>query len=143
MDRGNINDRATIERIYSRQDFDQDVGANSDPKTTVLRGVRIIGPPDPDGTFQLTRASRHVGEEGSVSDTAFVAPFDPYDAALRQNGTAYGEARQIAGPAAEVEQAKDAYEAFLGQVVEAARTAKFERPSSAESDDKLRGFHGG
>ena len=142
MDRANVNDRAMLEQIYSRQDFGRDVGANSDAKTTVLRGVRI-GPPDPDGMFQLTRASRHVGEEASLNDTAFVAPFSPYDAALRQDGTAYGEAKQIAAPTAEVEQAKDAYQTFLDQIVETARTAKFERPSSAESDDKLRGFHGG
>ena len=138
----NINDRRSIEQAYSRQDFEADVGANSDAKAQVHRGVRIPGPANARGEFSLVRASRHVGELDAASETVFLAPVRSFDAALKPT-LGYGEAEGQPGTVQpEPDRAEDAYAAFIDGIVAAVGSADFEPPIAAQ-DERLKGFHGG
>ena len=143
MGDANINDRATIEQAYPRQAFEEDIRKNSDAKATVQRGVRIAAAPDGAGAFRIVRASRHVGEIDDVGETVFLSPVRSFDAALKPNSSGYGqEEAEAGGLPAEPGRSAGAYDAFLGAIVEAVRTAHFETPLAA-NDERLKGFHGG
>src|SRR5215207_6469891 len=140
MAKANIDDRASIEQAYSRQAFEQDVGANSDAKATVQKGVRIPGPPDAQGVFEIVRASRHVGELGAAGEALFLAPVRSFDGALKPNSTGYGQEQAAAdGPEGEPGRGADAYAGFIDSIVNAFRGARFEKPLAAD-DERLKGF---
>ena len=142
MPEANIHDRATIERLYRREDFEQDAGENASAKATVHRGLLIVSPVNAEGRFTIERMSRHVGEEDPESDTVFLAPFPAEASAPLQQGGAYGGPLE-AGMGQDVEARKaDAYRIFIDRVVEAARTADF-KPPIGRGEGRLRGFHGG
>jgi hypothetical protein len=142
MSSANLNDRSSLERIYPRDAFEQDAGENSRAKASILKGIRILSPPDDSGAFELARASQHVGEGDPEGDTLFLAPYlgDEY-AALQRMDTAYGGPEEKGDALAKVEPRGD-YEAFIGKVLQAARSAEFKKPIG-KGEERLRGFHGG
>ena len=141
MPDADINDRSSVERLYSRDDFDRDAGENSDAKATVHRGLRILSPVDRSGRFSAERRSRHVGESDPEGDSVFIAPFLTEDHAPFQQG-GYGSAAETGDVLAAGERKARDYEAFLDRIVEAAKAADF-KPAIGRHDDRLRGFHGG
>ena len=133
MARANLDDRASIEAIYSREAFRQDAGVNATGKTPVLHGVRILSEPDEAGSFELVRADQHTGERDPEGDSVFLPP------QLAGDTTALPEGGQTEGS---VRAAQDAeYARFIDRVIDAARTATFKPPVGR--DVRLQGFHGG
>jgi hypothetical protein len=142
MTRANINDRATLEEVYPREAFDQDVGLNSAPKTTTHHGLRIQSEPDAEGWFALSRGSRHVGEAEEVIHSVFLVPTRSYDGPLVPGDGSYGATQGgDDGLAAEGASAGSAYDGFIVQVLETARSVRFQK--LAPGDERLKGFHGG
>jgi hypothetical protein len=142
MPDANINDPASIERLYPREDFERDGGENGRAKATVHRGIRILSPVAPDGRFSAERGTRHVGEADPEGDTVFLAPFLTEANAPLQQGAAYGGPVE-AGDASDIAaQKSDDYRAFLDRVAEAAKAAEFKSPIGRH-EERLRGFHGG
>jgi hypothetical protein len=142
MPEANINDRASIERLYPREDFERDAGENARPKTTVHHGLRIVSPVDTEGRFDAERTSRHVGEEDPEGDAVFVAPFLTEPSAPFQQGDAYGGPAESGDPLEVGSHKADDYRAFIDRLVEAARTAEFKSPIGRH-EKRLQGFHGG
>ncbi len=131
MQRANINDRSTIERIYPRAVFQQEANANSRAKASVLSGVRIASAPDADGGFDLTRASRHAGEAESGDGAVFLSP--------RAQQTGHGADYPATAAPPQTAGDRDPYAAFIDQIIAAARRAPA-APVSSHSDAKLRGL---
>jgi hypothetical protein len=123
MQRANINDRGSIERIYPRAVFLREANANMRAKASVLTGVQIASSPDAKGDFELTRASRHAGEQASPGGAIFLCPF--------------GQSVTVEAPSSAV--AGDPYDAFIDQVIATAREAKFPEPTGRD-DVRLRGL---
>jgi hypothetical protein len=121
MQRPNINDRGTIERIYPRAVFQQEANANARGDASVLKGVRIVSAADAAGTFDLVRASRHAGES------------DPSDGAIFLSPTA-----QAAKPGSPAPVWEDAYVRFIDKIVTTATAAEFASPGPG--DARLRGL---
>ena len=141
MSAANINDRSTIERLYPRDAFDQDAGENSRGKAAVLKGVRILSAPDAAGSFELSRASRHTGEQEVEGDSVFLAPYPGDESAALHQTAGYGGAEEK-GDALEKLQSSGDYEAFIDRVLAAARSATFKQPIG-RGEERLKGFHGG
>jgi hypothetical protein len=114
----NIHHRDSIARIYPREAYAQDRGANSDPKTEVLRGVRILSGADGAGNFTLQRAARHVGEVEDAGETVFLSPFMVTLAVGADTA--------------------DEYEAFLDRVIAAAQAVDVRR-SPGPGEERLQG----
>ena len=142
MSRANIHDRSTIEQLYPRNVFEQDAARNAEAKAQILRGVRIMSPPDERGDFNLVPASKHVGEADPATDTTFVVPVlgRSYDALA--DSPAYGASEEKGDALAKIRDKPDEYTAFLDRVVETAKSAKF-KPPIGRHEPRLRGFHGG
>jgi hypothetical protein len=137
-----IDDRSSLARIYPREAYERDAGANSRAKASVLKGVRILSEVDAAGVFEMTPASQHVGEGDPEGDTVFLAPqFTDEFAALRQDPAAYGGAEEQRDAQAKIRPRGD-YEAFLDRIIEAARRADFKQPIGRR-EERLRGFRGG
>ena len=143
MSHANVNDPESVERAYPREAFDEDVGANSRAKAEVMHGVRIASEPAEDGSFELIRAARQVGEMDSESDTVFLFPVlvEELDA-MRRTASGYGEAEAGPDALARLERGGAEYRAFISRIVEAARAASF-KPAIGRGEERLRGFHGG
>lgn len=135
----NIHDRETIKRAYPHERFQHDARVNSEAKTTVHRGVRILSEPDADGAFRLTHAAEHVGENDPEGDSVFLCPY-------------LGEATDVfmeheADYRAPVEK-RDAlaivpdYDGFIERIIDAAGSAHF-KDAIGRGEERLRGFHGG
>lgn len=140
MPEANIDDRASIERLYPRDDFERDAGENALAKATVHRGLRIVSPVGRDGRFTAERASRHVGEENPEGDVVFLAPFLA-EASLNQSGSYGGPVE--AGDALDATSHKaDDYQNFIDRILKAAKSAEF-KSAIGFKEDRLRGFHGG
>ena len=119
MPEANVNDRASLERLYPPEAFAEDVGANAIPNAQVLRGLRIETRPDPSGRFRLARAARHVGEDNDLGEALFLAPFMTRTAdTLVDSGVASGMAEK-GGPLGKTVD----YAGFLDRVIAAARSA--------------------
>ncbi|HZS81760.1 MAG TPA: hypothetical protein VFA50_02750 [Stellaceae bacterium] len=131
----NIQDRASIERIYPPERFAEDIGRNSDPKATVLSGVRILSGLDGQGNFEFVRASRHVGEPPEDDAGVFLSPFLVTAAAGDKAG--YESSPRNSG-AAEHSKTSE-YGAFIDRVIEAARTAR-SPAATGRDDERLRGL---
>jgi hypothetical protein len=142
MPDANINDPASIERLYPREDFERDAGENARDKATVHRGLVIVSPVAADGRFSAERGTRHVGEADPEGDTVFLAPFLTEASAPFQQDNAYGESAEAGGPQAISAQKNDDYRTFLDRIVTAARAATFKSPIG-RNEERLRGFHGG
>ena len=142
MSRANIHDRSTLEQIYPRNVFEQDAARNSEAKAQVLHGVRIMSRPDERGDFDLVAMSRQVGEADPESDTVFLAPAlqRSYDALAESPD--YGAPREKDDALAKVQDKGGEYDAFLGRVIETAKSADF-KPPIGRGEPRLRGFHGG
>lgn len=139
METVNVNDSASLERIYSKADFDADVRLNAQDKTTVLHGLMILSVPDRDGNFTIMRANRQVGEPNETSHSIFVSPAlgSAEYGAFVQNDTDYGGPVERRDPPPE---RTDPYRSFLQEVFQTASSAQFPPAVPAE---RLKGFRGG
>lgn len=140
MHRANINDRQSVSEFYPLAAFEEDAARNSVGDTQIVYGVRIESKPDAEGWFRLVRAKHHVGEQTGFADAIFLAPSRPHIAATlvgsdTDEGVPAGSNAGAATRSAE-------YEAFLGRVLDAARTADFQEPIG-RGEERLKGFHGG
>jgi hypothetical protein len=122
MQRPNVNDRGTVERIYPRAVFQQEANANMRGNASVLSGVRIVSAADESGAFDLVRASRHAGESDSSDGAIFLPPAAP------------GAAPGSPAPAWD-----DAYARFIDKIIATAARAEF-APSPGPGDARLRGL---
>jgi hypothetical protein len=114
----NINDPASIERIYPFERFRQDANRNSLPNTLVLHGLTVVSPPGPDGSFHLQHAERQSGERDRSQDAVFLP---------------------ATGGSGDLESEKANYAAFILRVIAAAPAVQAVQPA----DERLTGFHGG
>jgi hypothetical protein len=142
MSEANINDRASVERLYPREDFERDAGENARAKATVQRGILIVSAVAADGRFGAERASRHVGEEDPEGDTIFLAPFSTQASAPLHEGNAYGGPVETGDALESASWKAEDYRAFIDRIVEAARAATF-KSAVGRHDERLKGFHGG
>ncbi len=122
MQRPNIKDRGTVERIYPRAVFQQEANANGCANASVLSGVRIVSAADDAGAFDLVRASRHAGES------------DPSDGAIFLSPSA-----QQAAPGSPAPAWEDAYRRFIDKIIATAARAEF-AASPGPGDARLRGL---
>lgn len=77
MGRANINDRASIERLYPAETYATDAAANQkQPANPYLQGVSLSTGPDADGNFEIDPGSQQVGE---VAGSVFLAPYRPVE----------------------------------------------------------------
>ena len=122
MPTANIHDRASIERVYSRDDYARDASENERRKPGVLKGVQITLAPDENGNFVLAPSSQQAGE---VSGAVFLAPF--------HRVTAKEHAAADPDPG-------HGYEAFLGDIIAAAQRHGYRvEASPGPGDPRLRG----
>ena len=142
MAEANVNDRDSVERLYPREDFERDAGANSDAKATVHRGLRVLSAVDLEGRFRAERGSRHVGECDPESDTLFLAPFLKQAYAALQQTDVYGGAAENSDALAKTAHERDEYRAFIDRIIDAAKSADFKAPIG-RGEKRLQGFHGG
>src|SRR5689334_5585863 len=142
MAEANVNNRASVERLYPRSDFEREAAENSEAKATVHRGLRIVSAVDAKGTFSAERASRHVGENDPEADTVFVAPFLREGYAALQQTTVYGGAAEQGDAVARTEAQRDEYGVFIDRIIASAKSVHF-KPAVGRGEDRLKGFHGG
>ncbi len=144
----NVNDRSSIERVYSVDTFAVDAATNAkQPANELLRGVRILSAPDENGTFEIEPGIKHVGE---VHSAAFLvscrtlrglhAQAAVYEFLKRDAGSLVmsrtGQIYAIANPDPRVE-----YEAFIGRIITAAPRVGFrQNGSSGSGDARLQGL---
>ncbi len=122
MATANIHDRDSLARIYPAEAFASDATENDRAKALVLKGVRIGSAPDEAGDSALERAAQQAGE---VPGAVFLAPF--HRAAPREHAAADPDPQQ-------------GYEAFLAEIIDAARHFGFRAETSpGPSDPRLRG----
>ena len=131
MRRANINDRGSIERIYPRAVFAREATANMRAKASVLSGVQIASAPDEQGHFELTRASRHAGEDRGSGGAIFLCPF--------AQRTGHGADYPAVPAPPSGEPPRDAYDAFIDEIVAKARDARLPEPTGRH-DPRLRGL---
>jgi hypothetical protein len=136
-----VNDPATIQRIYPPDAFKRDAGLNSIGNTPVLHGLRIMSQPDANGRFELAPGNKQTGERDPEGDTAFLAPFMGASEASAQGQSAYGGPEERGDAPGETGREGGDYAAFITRVVETARKARFKPPIGR--DPRLQGFHGG
>jgi hypothetical protein len=134
MAEANVNDRASVERAYPREAFEEDAGVNSRAKATVRHGVRLDEPADATGRFRLSRAAQHVGEDERARSTMFLSPVLVESASSLVEKGEYGAMRPTGAP---VGKGRD-YPAFIDRIIEGAREAEpVETPGRA--DERLAG----
>jgi predicted TIM-barrel fold metal-dependent hydrolase len=114
----NIDDRSSIERAYTLEQFRQDANRNSIQNSVVLHGLTLVSPPDESGAFHLQHAERQAGER----DLTGYAIFLP-----------------ATGCGGDLDADRAEYATFIDRVIEAARKVREVQPA----DERLRGFHGG
>jgi hypothetical protein len=142
MGAANVNDRSTIEAIYSREAFEADAARNSLANATVLHGLLIVSEVSASGAFDLQRAKRQVGEGDPLGDTLFLAPFRRDADATMQQNPAYGALEEKPGHVGQATRRNEDYDAFLERVLAAAAGAEF-KESIGRHEERLRGFRGG
>lgn len=127
MSKINISDRAALEQAYPPEAFVEDSAQNAAASPEIVKGVRILCAPDAAGEFELERGHRQVGEAASA---AFLTPYRRVPATV--------PSETAAGPPAGY---PDGYQAFLDDVVEAARRSGF-RPGETpgQDDPRIRGL---
>jgi hypothetical protein len=119
-----IDDRAALERAYPPDAYAADTVENLVVSNEAMSGVRILSAPDSAGEFSLGRGRRQIGEAAS---TVFLSPYRP--------------AGDAATPEALTANLRAAYDAFLGEIIEAAQQFGF-RPDEAlgRGDPRIRGL---
>jgi hypothetical protein len=118
----NINDRRSIERIYSPDAFARDAAENDRHRIEILKGVRIASAPDENGNFALQPAAQYAGE---VPGTPFLAPFH------RRTAEEY---------ASDDPDPRHGYDAFIDEIIDAARRHGYRADESpGPGDPRLRG----
>ena len=127
----NVNDRASIEAAYPPAAFAEDSGENGRATAGMLRGVRILRGPGPDGGFALERSRRHVGENVGDSKLSFLAPF--LEEAAAGEAAPYGTMPAAAPPPKQADYAR-----FIDRLIEAARGFCLDR-SPGPGDERLAG----
>jgi hypothetical protein len=133
MPRANINDRATLESVYSESAFARDATWNERPDA-VRRGVRLGSAPDTEGWFELERAKRHTGEPETPH---FLTPVRRAEELIERGH--HDAARQVSTP-----QPANGYAEFLDDIVAAAERFGFRAEDSPGRDEpRLKGFRGG
>ncbi len=119
-----INDRAALERAYPPDAYAADAAANSAPANEAISGVRILSAPDNAGEFSFERGRRQVGETASA---VFLAPYRP--------------ASNAGAPHSAAANPRTGYDAFLGEIIEAARRFGFQPDDSpGQGDPRIRGL---
>ena len=115
----NVNERASIERIYPLSAFDQDAGENSSGSSPRRCGVKVETVPDSVGAFRMARTSQALTGSTDAPGTAFLCPY---------MGRAYGLFVISGGARGAVEERGDIftdhldeYAAFLDTLVLTAR----------------------
>jgi hypothetical protein len=128
----NVNDRASLERVYPPEAYARDVARNDQALDPLRYGVAVRSAPDAGGRFELSQAVRHPGEPESP---VFLAPAKRVEELV--DG---GRAPSQRGPA----QPQRGYDAFLDDIVDAATRFGF-RPEDApgRNEPRLRGLRGG
>src|SRR5215472_18701686 len=129
MDRTNINDRASIARLYPFAAFLGEANANMRARASMWRGVEIIAGPDAEGWFAMTRASRHAGEREVAGGARFLCPF----------AEATGHAPDYPAPAVgagDADGRTTAYDAFIDKII-AAACAMPPEPAPGAGDIRL------
>src|SRR5437588_12224777 len=122
MATANIHDRGSIERVYPPDAYAGDASANERRKPAVLKGVRITSAPDEAGDFAIGPATQQVGE---VPGAVFLAPF--------HRATAQEDAAADPDP-------QHGYDAFIGDIIAAARRAYRAEASPGPGDPRLKGL---
>lgn len=139
MQVANVNDAGSVEKLYSKADFETDARLNAQDKAVVHHGLKILTAPDANGDFTLIRANQHVGEEHAPVHSVFVSPFleaSEYGRFI-QDGTDYGGPVEPASPPRDP---ADPYRSFIEDVLLAARSTHFPPALAAE---RLKAFLGG
>jgi hypothetical protein len=115
----NLNERTSVELVYSLSAFDQDAGENSSGSSPRRCGVRVESVPDAAGAFRMVRTSQALTGSTDTPGTAFVCPY---------MGRAYGLFMSRGGARGAVEERgdifadhHDEYTAFLDTIVLTAR----------------------
>lgn len=139
MHRANVNDRGSVEALYTRAAFEEDAAKNALADTAVVYGLRIESAPDAEGWFRLVRTRHHTGELTTVADAVFLHPEEPHLAAPLLGSDPDGTAQN---PDAMPEKRRLEYAAFIDRVIETARTADFADPIG-RNEPRLEGFRGG
>ena len=70
----NINDRASVEAIYTVNTFEHDAARNARGEAAVLHGLKILSEADADGNMDLLPAAQHVAERDPEGDSIFLVP---------------------------------------------------------------------
>ncbi|MGH7098150.1 MAG: hypothetical protein ACREE4_10905 [Stellaceae bacterium] len=122
--KANIGARHSIAQIYPPEAFAVDSAQNQkQPANPIAQGVRIVSAPDRSGAFEPARARQNVGETGESAGAIILAPFRP-----------------LAGDAI-ANDPRAGYEAFLDEIVRAARQFGYRRElSPGPGDARLRGL---
>jgi hypothetical protein len=121
MANANINDRQSIERVYSPDAFARDAAENDRTGVELLHGVRIGSAPDQAGEFEIEPAARHAGE---VPGAVFLAPFH----------------RATPNEHAVDPDPQHGYGAFIAAIIEAARRFGYHAETSpGPGDPRIRG----
>lgn len=141
MNSANLDDRASLERIYPRDAFERDARENARADNAVVHGVRILSAPDASGSFTFAPARQHVGEGDPEGDTVFIAPALADASAELKVGAGYGGAENTGAPPPKASD-RSRYDGFLDALVAAARRADF-KTAIGRGEERLRGFHGG
>ncbi|WP_029007222.1 hypothetical protein [Azospirillum halopraeferens] len=137
--KANVNDRASIEAVYPKADFDQDAHQNTRDRARVHHGLAILSAPAADGSFSIAREHRHVAETQEGSHSYFLFPLlDPaeYGTTLRSANGYDGPFKPVMPPA----DPEAHYHHFIEDVIETAKTAHFPPTFTAQ---QLKGFLGG
>lgn len=123
MSKINTSDRAALEQAYPPEAFVEDSAQNAAASPEIVKGVRVLSAPDAAGEFELERGHRQVGEAASA---AFLAPYRRVPAAV---------------PSETPGSPPDGYQAFLDEIVDAARRFGF-RPGETpgQGDPRIRGL---
>ena len=117
----NIDDRAALVRAYPPDHFAADSAENSATTGETVRGVRVLSAPDPSGEFSFERGRRQVGETASAP---FLVPY-----------------RGAGAPEAPSGDPHAGYDAFLDEIVAAARRLGFKPEASpGQGDPRIRGL---
>lgn len=137
MAKANLNDRASVEKIYPEALWERDAARNTQGSASIIYGVKILSEPDADGSFELLPMARQVAECDPESDVIFMPAFEA-DAADAVPGATYGGS---VAPTTDHDTASE-YAGFIDSVIETARKSDF-KPAIGKGDERIKGFRGG
>lgn len=144
--KANIHDRQSLARAYPPEAFAADAAQNQkQPANEILRGVSVTAAPDETGAFELQRAARHVGESETSEEegAVFLTPYRPLGAVRETGAAGPGGPPPPRAPghaALGVPDPREGYEAFLDDIIAAARRRGFRgERSPGPGDARLRG----